>query len=194
MPRVSGTARGLIFIVLALVTGIWILPEVDKVLFAPWALEWTRGATPLGTWEGPLQARLGAEYHLLLELQYQSPGSEGDHETNLKGTARLCTPSGDTYDYTLTGSATRSGTQLRVSLRYGDPQRSALAIGWRGTWHADTVRLERASDNPFLPNGVFDPRRISRSTDPDDAFQATALHHGTAAAFVLACTQLHAHE
>ena len=167
----------------------------DKVIYAPWALHWGGGPTLEGTWEGPLHARLGAEYRLLLVLDYhyvqevQGP-SRG---STIEGRGRLCTAGGEIYDYpSLSGDADRAGQQLRLSLSYRDPSLSQLGFGLQAAWSGDTLQLARVSDNPFQPNGSFLPHRIVSTADPDDNFQPTELRRARAADFEAECRRLHA--
>ena len=177
---------GLGFLLLLLVGGR-VLDLVVMVAFAPWALDWAGRPTLVGTWEGPLHARLGSEYRLLLTLTYDAP-DEGF--PRIGGIGRLCTANGDAYNYVLSGDSDRSGDHVRLGLGYRDGSLSQLGFGLDARWAGESLHLLRASDNPFQPDGSFDSDRASSTGDPDDRFEPAELHRATTADFEAACGQL----
>jgi hypothetical protein len=152
---------------------------------APWSLE-ILGPTLTGTWEGPLQARLGAEYRAYLDMGYQE---DIESRFNLTGRALICSRHGDLYEYTLDGEASRSGDRVTIQLAYVDPVRSALGNSLEGTWHGETLTL-RPVTNPFMPDGTFQLHRAVSTADPDDSFAPAELRRADLASYLAACGRL----
>jgi hypothetical protein len=161
---------------------------------APWSVGTGGRPTLTGTWEGQLSARRGARYRLFLDLRYsgrlQGAGTS-DTPDNLEGTAHVCTPTGETWDYAVSGRADRAAENVQLRLTFGDPARSALDLPLSGTWHGDRFAVE-VTDNPFQPDGSFKPGpRVSSSEDPDDSFLPTTLEKADRTGFDNACRALH---
>jgi hypothetical protein len=158
---------------------------------------WSYGDPSLtGVWYGPLEARLGAKYQILLELEYYEPsrpgrrrGRGGGSSRNLSGTAKLCSPRGAVFDFELSGRADRDARDVRILIEYVDPSQSALDMDLVGAWGGRTLAL-RTNKNPFDPDGSFRPVRTTSSADPDDSFAPIELRKGSAADFESACRQL----
>lgn len=158
---------------------------------------WSYGDPSLtGVWYGPLEARLGAKYQILLELEYYEPsrpgrrrGRGGGSSRNLSGTAKLCSPRGAVFDFELSGRADRDARDVRLLIEYVDPSQSALDMDLVGAWGGRTLAL-RTNKNPFDPDGSFRPVRTTSSADPDDSFAPIELRKGSAADFESACRQL----
>src|SRR5215217_3472362 len=167
MPRAAslGWTRGL-----ALVLLLAIVVAADqwgvRWLRAPWSFA-ALGPTLTGVWEGPLRAQRGAEYRIVLRLEYAPSGQRASSAFNLTGTGQICTARGDVWEYDLDGEASRSGDTVRVLLTYVDPVRSALGNRLEGSWSGQTLAL-RPLVNPFQPDGTFLPNRSVSSADPDD--------------------------
>lgn len=189
MPWVAsmGWTRGI-----ALVLLLGIVVAVDQ-----WGIRWLRapwsfaalGPTLTGVWEGPLRARLGAEYRILLSLEYSPSGQRASSAFNLTGTGQICTAHDDLYEYDLDGEANRSGDTIRVLLTYVDPVRSALGNRLEGSWSGQTLTL-RPLVNPFQPGGTFLPNRTVSSADPDDSFGPAELRKSDLPTFLTACARL----
>jgi hypothetical protein len=151
-------APALIAIVILLVVMAFVVPKVWQVITAPWSMGQPTLTT---TWAGSTQAKLGSEYGLYLDLDYRSLDISGgtrrgrsrgrSNQPNLEGTASLCTPKGERYDYEVSGRADRSGKIEVLYLEYGDPSLSALNFQLRGDWRPDTLTLN-SDKNPFLPD------------------------------------------
>jgi hypothetical protein len=182
-----GLTRGL-----ALVLLIGIVFAADQ-----WGLRWLRapwsfaalGPTLTGVWEGPLRARRGAEYRILLSLEYAASGQRTSSELNLTGTGQICTARDDLYEYDLDGEASRSGDSIRVLLTYVDPVRSALGNRLEGSWSGQTLTL-RPLANPFQPDGTFVLNRSLSSADPDDSFEPAELRKSDLPTFLAACARM----
>src|SRR5439155_22030492 len=120
-----------------------------------------------------------------VDLDYRSPVRIGrgtrigsSQPDTLQGTARLCTPRGETYAYAVLGRADRSGQEVRIMLQYGDRKLSALDLVLIGDWEAPTLTL-RPHKNPFDPDGTFRAQRSYSTSDPDDSFGPAALRKGS---------------
>jgi hypothetical protein len=158
---------------------------------------WSYGDPALtGAWHGAMQARLGARYHVLIELEYYEPNRTGRRRNrsrgssqNIAGTAKLCSPRGEIFDYDLDGQADRDARDVRLLIEYGDPSQSALNMQLNGAWVGQALTL-RSNKNPFDPDGSFRPVKPVSSSDPDDSFAQMELRKGSLAEFEAACRQL----
>jgi hypothetical protein len=181
-------------LLIGLLLVFWLgLDEGKRRFTAPWSY----GDPSLtGVWHGPVQARLGARYHMLVELEYYERSSRGrrgnrsgSSSPNLAGIAKLCSQKGATYDYELDGRADRDARDVRLMIEYGDPSQSALNLPLNGVWGGQTLRLQ-TNKNPFDPDGSFRPVRSVSSADPDDSFAPIELRKGSQADFEAACRQV----
>ena len=185
--RVFG--REMLVTLALLVFGGVILPEAIKVVDAPWAVTWLPGPKLVGTWEGPIRARLGAEYRVFLDLRYADERGASRDANNLAGTARVCTRTGRTYEYEVRGGSRWFSDDIEIGLAYVDPKLSGLGFGLSGPWNGPPLRLT-ATDNPFDPDGVYRPETPSSTADPDDSFLPIELQPRSLADFEGACRQL----
>jgi len=174
-------------VALAIVAGLFLFMTVGlRWLEAPWSFE-LLGPTLTGTWEGPMQARLGARYRLYLVLEFNYRNGRGYKP--LTGSGRICSQHRETYEYTLRGDADRSGNDVELNLTYGDPVRSALGMRLQGAWDGSTLTL-RPRYNPFMPDGSFLLHRTVSTSEPDDSFEPAQLRRADLAAFEAACRRL----
>lgn len=179
-------ARGIIIAALVLsfvAFDVWGI----RWLVAPWSFA-SLGPTLTGTWDGTLRARQGAEYRLLLDLDFASSRRRPWGE-NLTGRALLCTQHGDLYEYAVTGDADRDGHNVEVEIEYGDPALSALDMLFFGDWDGQVLTLT-PRQNPFLPEGRFVTPRSVSSADPDDSFALAELRKTDRPTFLIACGRL----
>jgi len=164
---------------------------------ASWGMQWFRapwsmavlGPTLTGYWDGPLRARQGAEYRILLDLQYREFQGRNDTRSNLTGQARICSRHGDGHQYTLDGEATRTGDHVEIRLSPTDPARGELGNTLEGAWNGQTLTLQPRS-NPFMPDGTVRPGRTLSSLDGDDLFGPAELRKSDTASFLIACARL----
>lgn len=170
---------GVVLVIVALV-----IPAIGRLITAHWSIGIFGRDTLTGEWVGTIQARQGAEYGLYLELQfkgqessYRSSSGYTGASSNLQGHATLCTPTGEQFDYEVIGDASILGDVEDLWLEYGDPSLSALNLRLSGDWGGSTLTLD-ATQNPFLPDGRFDPDRVLSSDDPDDEFATIVLAKG----------------
>lgn len=172
-----------------LVVAAWGLPTLYRVVMEPWSVGWN---TLVGTWSGSLRAKQGAEYGLYLDLEYRGRRKgRGGGRTNLTGRAVLCTRLGQRFEYTVTGSVSRSGHIESLRLEYGDPSLSALDFRMTGAWRPGALTLTvPPRDNPFLPDGRFVRSRTVSSDDPDDSFAPATLTTRDRAAFEAICQRI----
>lgn len=170
---------------------------VSRQAFAPWSVALPGQPALTGAWEGPLHARLGAEYHVFVDLRYEQTGLSGARSGRsrrgsralLKGTGRICAPTGTTYPLNVDGNPDRAGQNLELKLSHTDPSQSGLWLGLRGTWQADRLALT-PTRNQFFPDGRFQQLRSYSTDDPDDPFVPTELRRGTLADFEASCRRL----
>lgn len=175
-----------------------LLAFVGVIFFVgTWGMQWLRapwsfsalGPTLTGVWEGPLRANLGAEYRLYLDVQYRDLRGRIYSSSTLTGQARLCTRTGEAFQFTLDGEASRSGDHVELRLSSVDPARSELGNYLEGSWDGQTLTL-RPRSNPFRPDGTFQPNRPLSSADPDDSFGPGRFQKSDAASFLIACGRL----
>lgn len=182
--------RGTFVSLAVLIVAFFAVDEGFKAATAPWAVSWMPGPKLVGTWEGPLQARQGAKYRVFLDLRYadeRRPSRTGDN--NLAGSARVCTQTGATLDYTIYGGISAFTQVANIGLTYGDPKLSGLGFGLKGPWNGAPLRLT-ASDNPFDPDGVYRRETPSSTADPDDSFLPVELTAASLADFERGCREL----
>jgi hypothetical protein len=182
---------------------------IEYVGFTPWALHMGGRSTWAGQWDGlgEVRASNGGKYVLFTHLaagimggtRTSSRHGGGGHgrRDNLNGTARLCTDSGLTYTFKLTGIVegwrTTDGASTWLNLTGGEPTK--LPSGWvvalRGRWNGPDLELA-SPDNSFTE--VFTPRgAIRRVTSTADAGTAhVTLRFGTEPDFTAACRALQA--
>ena len=152
---------------------------------APWSISML-GPTLTGHWEGPLQARQGAHYRLLLAFEYVEAGRSS---TNLRGTGRICNRHGETFELSLRGRANRAGNRLMLTLPKADDVRPGPSLTLEGHWDGQRLTV-RPTSNPFLLDGTYQAVRTISTNDPDDSFTPSDLHPGDSAAFEAGCRQL----
>ena len=170
----------------------------------PWALHIGGRSTPLREWDGYGQvvASNGGSYLLYTHLEAGVQGRGGRHSggyhgrrDTLRGSAQLCTRSGATHTFKLTGFVdgwwSTDGAATRIGLSGGTPTR--LPLGWvvalHGIWNGPALELS-SPDNSFTT--VFTPRgEIRRVTSTADAGTAhVTLQYGSEADFAAACRTL----
>lgn len=175
--------------VILLVIVFFGVEAVSRILFAPWSIGYFGRDTLPGTWVGTLQAGQGAEFGLLLDLEYRgrsntSRSSGVGRSNNLQGHATLCTPTGERYDYEVVGYASRSGRVEDLWVEYEDPSLSVLNLRLTGKWRSTVLELAtRWPMNPFLPDGNFVLERAQSSNGLGEPFAPFRLSKDNAAAF-----------
>ena len=123
MRRPGATRRRLSGKQAALIGGALLLvvycggPAAYRQVTAPWSIGQVGRDTLTGPWTGSPRARQGAEYGLWLNLEYRPAPVGGPRRrvrrggtpSNLEGSAALCTPKGERYEYEVSGEADRDG-------------------------------------------------------------------------------------
>jgi hypothetical protein len=174
------------------------------ILPTPWALHIGDRFTPLETWSGngKITASNGGTYMLSATLEGGIIGPDSVPDCDMKsgcdtlhGSAKLCTESGKTYSFALTGAVhswlSTNGATTNVGLTGGSP--TPLPDGWvvafHGKWHGPALVLA-SPDNSFTE--VFTSRgAIRTTTSTADAGTATVtLRYGSTADFARACRAL----
>jgi hypothetical protein len=170
----------------------------------PWALHIGNRLTVTETWQGygTVSASNGGRYVLYLNLTggYANSGS-GNHLScsgmggcdSLKGSAKLCTRSGRTYTFELTGGIhawwSTDGAATNIDLTNTPPLPDGWVVAFHGKWHGPDLLLS-SPDNSFTE--VFTPAGAIRSTTStaDAGTAATTIAYGGTAAFTAACHAL----
>jgi hypothetical protein len=185
----------LIIVVVAIVVVAFGIPALGRAIYAPWSIGWFGRATLTGHWVGTMQARQGAEYGLSLRLDYKENSStrrsrsRGTGRTNLEGRATLCTPTGERFEYDVSGRASPFGKINDLWLEYADPSLSRLNFQMTGKWDAPDLRLE-TDKNPFQPDGRFVVSAPVSSADPDDSFAPFTLAEDDQSSFEAICQRV----
>jgi hypothetical protein len=193
-PRLSRT-RVLLMGIALLGAVTFGAPAVSRVLFASWSIGLGGRDTLTGIWVGPLHARQGAEYGLVLALDYKERGGPSyrtgglTSSQNLQGRATLCTPTGERYAYQLNGKADPLGGIEALWLEDRDPELSAPTLRLSGAWRPPALTFTTDS-NPFLPDGRFVPTRVLSGDDPDDTFAPFVLTKDDEKAFEAICRRI----
>ena len=180
-----------------------ILGVIAEVAINPWVFHIGGTFTPTASWTGlgTVQASDGGRYVLSISVRagVLASGdlacSEFTGCDNLQGTAKLCTLSGSTYTFPLTGQVhawlSTDGSRTDLSLTGGSPR--SLPDGWvvalRGAWHGADLAVA-SPDNSFTE--VFTKGGAIRTvTSTADAGTArVTLQPSTAADFSRACAAL----
>jgi len=188
---------------LRLLLGLAIFFVIFEVAINPWIFHIGGKFTPTASWTGfgPVKASNGGRY--VLSVSFRG-GFLGGDETgcsrysgcdNMTGTAKLCTTSGVTYTFPLTGQVhtwlNTDGARTTVDLTGGSPK--PLPDGWvvalHGFWHGDSVAMfspDNSFTEVFTPKGAI--RRVTSTADGGTA--RVTLRPGGSAAFSSACAAL----
>jgi len=175
-----------------------------NVAATPWILRIGDRFTPLGQWNGfgPVQGSNGGHYVLFTHLQGGLLENSGHRSVGcgqlsgcdtLHGTARLCTESGVTYTFQLTGQIhawlRTDGARTSLDLSGGSPRPLPFEIIFAGSWHGPVLAVAN-TDDAFTQ--VFTPRGRIRSTNStaNNGHASATLQYGSAAGFAAACRTL----
>jgi len=169
-------------------------PAIGRLLFAPWSIGLGGRETLTGPWAGSLKTPNGAEFGLLLNLEYKERTGRGvGGSNNLQGRAVLCTPGGERYEYDISGKADPLGGIEDLWLESGDPRLSGLGMKLTGAWRGGALDLTTIN-NPFLDGRLLAARTAGRDdpVDPDDYFAPATLTERDRAAFEATCRRIRA--
>jgi hypothetical protein len=170
----------------------------------PWALHIGGRFTPLESWQGlgAVTASNGGHYELYVSFSAGLlNGGEHGHSAcsgtggcdELSGTARLCTASGKTWTFRLTGDVetwwATDGAAARVDLTNSPPLPDGWVVAFHGNWRGPGLVLS-SPDNSFTE--VFtrqgDIRSVTSTADAGTAH--VTLAYGGPDAFTAACAAL----
>jgi len=200
MPQKRGRLGWFAFLVLMTIVLAFLYAGLT-----PWALHIGGRQTWGEVWDGygALQASNGGRYVLFTHLQGGLLGGSGPSRRggglhprtdNLHGSAELCTTSGATHTFKLTGVVdtfwTTDNAETAIGLTGGVPVR--LLGGWvvslRGRWHGPELELTADSSftEAFTPRGEI--RRVTSTAD--DGTAHVTLQYGSHDAFAAACRAL----
>jgi hypothetical protein len=169
----------------------------------PWALHIGDRFTPLESWQGlgAVSASNGGHYELYVSLRAGLlNGGENGHSVcsgtgcdELRGTARLCTASGKSWTFELTGDVetwwATDGAAAHFDLTNSPPLPDGWVVAFHGNWRGPGLVLS-SPDNSFTE--VFtrqgDIRSVTSTADAGTAH--VTLAYGGQDAFAAACTAL----
>ena len=191
-------------IALRLVLIVFVVLFLVVFVPAPWSFHIGGQFTPFGQWDGygPVQASNGGRYLLFTHLQGGVVGRADPprcilHGTcgTLRGSAQLCTESGRTYSFSLSGkmhgwlTTDKSPTDIVLSGGSPVPLPHGQVVAFHGVWHGPVLPIDD-TDNSFTE--VFTPTgAIRTTTSTKDAGTAHGtLRFGSAASFDHACRVL----
>ena len=140
-----------------------LLPTGLQALLSPWALHVGGRSTLLGRWSGygTVEASNGGKYVLFVDFtagwifgrssasRRGGGGPAGGRADTLHGTGVLCTTSGATHTFDLSGRVdawrTTDGARTFMSLRHGTPERlpSGWDVAWHGAWNGPSAPRAR---------------------------------------------------
>jgi hypothetical protein len=177
-----------------------VLLFVANLAATPWVLHIGGQPTPLDKWTGygSVQASNGGHYLLftsirggLLADSYDIGGCSQLHGCdNLRGSAKICTERGTSYDFQITGQIhtwlNTAGARTSLDLS-GGPLRHGIAF--TGAWHGPVLRVsntDNAFTRTFAPAGAIRPHPHAAT----DGHATAALRYAPAAAFTAACRAL----
>jgi hypothetical protein len=200
-PAASGSGRRR-HVWLRLLLVLIVVFLVIDVLPTPWAWHIGGRFTPTQEWDGygQLRASNGGKYVLFTHLRgsiVQGKWTSCSYRgcDSMYGNARLCTESGRTYTFSLTGKVggwlTTNGSNTSIDLSGGQP--APLPEGWvvalHGSWRGPALSLS-SPDNSFTE--VFTARGAIRTTtsSADAGTASVTIRYGSAADFAQACRAL----
>jgi nitrate reductase NapE component len=192
------------YLLLKIVLLALIVAVVGSVATTPWAFHIGGGVTPLARWDGygPVRASDGGRYELLVRMQaglfiFGGPGtqrcSQLRHCDTVRGTAQLCTGTGRTFTFQVTGEvhayASTDGARTSLRVAGGSPRALPDVITFRGAWRGGTLRLTNADSEftrAFTASGML--RKYLYVADKGTA--AATLRSGSPTGFTAACRAL----
>jgi len=175
------------------ITGAVVILIAVTLLIHPWALHIGGRWTPALTWHGTgtLHSTSGANYPFFLEIwvgmpegSRRGPGSIKDFE----GTAKICTPQGQSYPLTVTGYMKKAwlstdGKQVTFYLRSAKDAAPKLSLTLLGKWNGGELQLEDQGNfaMTFAPDGHV-KGYLQGSNSPAENTSGT-LHYATESEF-----------
>jgi hypothetical protein len=172
--------------------------------FSPWSFFIGGRFTPLAQWTGygKMHSPSGGDYGLFLRLaHHQSDDIAGSFaaKPNLRGSAILCTPQGDKYEYRLEGTVRNAWLQtegrptgLRLVTLDGEPQHRDLRLqnlglpndDLRGVWrHGNLVLDDNGSASSRVPSASPKTRHGKHRPARKGDHPAIVVSYGNLAAF-----------
>jgi hypothetical protein len=200
-PRTASRGQ---HIALRLVLIVFVVLFLVVFVPAPWSFHIGGQFTPFGQWDGygPVRASNGGRYLLFTHLQGGVVGRADRpgcvlHGTcgTLRGSAQVCTESGRTYSFSLSGTmhgwltTDKSPTDIDLSGGSPAPLAHGQVVAFHGVWHGPVLPVA-STDGSFTT--AFTPAGAIRKT-ASVAGAGTAsgtLRSGSSAAFGQACHAL----
>jgi hypothetical protein len=166
--------------------------------FSPWSFFMGGRFTPLAQWTGygKMHSATGGDYGLFLRLaHHQSDDVENAFQTtpNLRGSAILCTPQGERYEYSLEGTVRNAWLQtegrttgLKLLTLDRQPQPRTLGLSGndlRGVWHNGSLVLEDTGLGSAAPVAKSKSHHGKRRSTRNSRQVATVVSFGDISAF-----------
>ena len=179
------------------ISGAIALIFVVTILINPWALHMGGRWTPALVWHGvgKLQSTSGANYGLFLEVNpFVRHGRHGGMGggTNLTGTAKICTPQGDVYPLTVSGSLKRAwldadGKSVTFYFHSLKGASTKLDFELLGAWQGHDLVLEDRGNMAmsFAPDGRA--KGYLKGTNSPKENTTGSLRYATESEFTAAC-------
>ena len=160
-------------IALRLVLIVFVVLFLVVFVPAPWSFHIGGQFTPFGQWDGygPVQASNGGRYLLFTHLQGGVAGRADPprcifHGTcgTLRGSAQLCTESGRTYSFSLSGkmhgwlTTDKSPTDIVLSGGSPVPLPHGQVVAFHGVWHGPVLPVASTDGSftaAFTPAGAI---------------------------------------
>jgi hypothetical protein len=195
-PRGKLGCLGLLVLLVIVLAVVYIVPN-------PWALHIGGRFTPTESWQGygAVKASNGGHYELYLSLRAGLlNGGEHGHAScsgrgcdSLSGSATLCTESGKTYTFAVSGAVhtwwSTDGAAASVDLTNSPPLPDGWVVAWHGTWHGPALDLS-SPDNSFTEAFTRQGAIRTVTSTADAGTASTTISYGSQSAFQAACRQL----
>jgi hypothetical protein len=166
------------------------------LLLNPWSLHMGGRWTPVLTWHGvgKLHSTTGANYGFFMELyphlEHSSRGPRGARK-NLEGTAKICTPQGETYRMTVDGylSAWLDANKKPITfyLRSLKDAQPKLRADLYGSWQGEELVLDDKGSlaMSFAADGKAKGYLIGTNAPTEET--TGRLHYATEREFASVC-------
>ena len=176
------------------ITGMIIVLFAVTILINPWALHMGGRWTPALVWHGvgKLQSTSGASYGLFLEVTPFVHHDGTANSNNLTGSAKICTPQGDVYPLTVSGSLKRAWLDADgkpVTFYFYSLKNAATKLDFEllGAWHGQELVLEDRGNMAmsFSPDGRA--KGYLKGLNSPKENTTGSLHYAPESEFTAAC-------
>jgi hypothetical protein len=178
--------RRLLILLVILAAAVGLDYGANAFLFAPWAYGIFGRATLTGSWNGTLKTHDGVPYAVRLQLSRSSQALSGRLAPDIQGKAAWCAPGIRITTSTVTGTADRSASNVRLNVsESGRPPRGLSPSQFQGAWHGSALVLHVLFQ--FYNGHAY----VESASYPDEFHAVTlTLHKGGENAFRAACARI----